>query len=74
MAVTGPVHIAEPAIPTREKSYDATYKLEVMEYAATNSNREADRKFHVGGREQREGLEKSRSRNINAETKIFVLA
>ena len=36
----------EPAMPARKKSYNATHK-QVMEYLEPNSNREAERRFHV---------------------------
>ena len=39
---------AGPAIPARKKLYDEAYKLKVIKYAETHSNREAARRLHMG--------------------------
>ena len=42
----------EPSVSSlpakKNKTYDAAYKLKVIEYAAKHTNREAGRKFNVG--------------------------
>jgi transposase-like protein len=43
----------------RRKSYTAMFKLEIVDFAKEKGNREAARKFNVGG--QRTGMEERRS-------------
>ena len=35
-------------VPVKKKSYDAAFKLRVLQHAAKHGNREAGRKFGVG--------------------------
>ncbi len=50
------VHVVIMATSTKKRSFDAKFKLEVVDYAMQNTNRSASRKFGVYEKRVRESL------------------